>query len=120
MCSKRHECNRTQPKFQMKYSFFARFKRNNSAKNHRTKTKCKLDLYFAVIHLHIFKPVIHVNTSLQLLEWKLKISSRRMTLSKNHRTVMKFEFDLRIPMTYLYMQFQLYTYKVTERKLKKN
>jgi hypothetical protein len=40
---------------------------------------------------------------------------------KNHRTITKFEFDLRILMTYLHMQFQPYTYiqtKVRELKLK--
>jgi hypothetical protein len=39
---------------------------------------------------------------------------------KNHRTITKFELDLRIPMTYLHRQFQPYTYiqiKVREWKL---
>jgi hypothetical protein len=43
----------------------------------------------------------------KLREWKLKISSRGITLSKNHQTMTKFELDLHNPMMYPYSKFEL-------------
>jgi hypothetical protein len=55
--------------------------------------------------------------------WKSLFFSKfkRDNSVKNQRTITKFELDLRIPIMYLHMQFQPYTYiqtKVRERKLK--
>ena len=103
----------------LKISIFL-FKRDNSVKNQRTKTKFVLDLRIPMTNLHMqFESYTCIQTKLR--EWKLKFISRGITLSKNHLTITKFELELRIPMTYLHMQFQPYTCiqtEVRERKLK--
>jgi hypothetical protein len=51
----------------------------------------------------------------KVTEWKLKISYfspryfQEGQLCQNQQTITKFKLDLRIPMMYLYMQFQPYT-----------
>jgi hypothetical protein len=64
-------------------------------------------------------------TSLFYIHTKVKERNRiifkRDNSVKNHKTMTKFELDLCIPMTYLYMLFQIYAYiprKVRELKLK--
>jgi hypothetical protein len=80
------------------------FKRDNSAKNQRTKTKFELDLRIPMTNLHMqFEPYIH--TSKQKLEsgnWNL---FQEGELSKNHPTMTKFELDLHNPMMYWNTKF---------------
>jgi hypothetical protein len=67
-----------------------------------------------------FQPYPYVQTNVR--EQKLKISSRGITLKKKSNwTVTKFNFDLRNPMMYPYIKYELnvcYTSRDNERKLK--
>jgi hypothetical protein len=65
-----------------------------------------------------FEPYTYIQTKVR--ERKLKISLRGITV-KNHQTTTKFKLDLRNPMTYPYIKFELNvcnTYRDNERKLK--
>jgi hypothetical protein len=58
-------------------------------------------------NLHVqFEPYTYVQTKVR--ERKLNCFSRGITLSKNHRTMTKFELDLHTPMMYPYFKFELY------------
>jgi hypothetical protein len=84
----------------------------------------KLDLHNPMTYPHI-KFELNVCNPYRDNERKLEISIfskfKRGNSVKNQWTITKFELALRIPMTNLHMQFELYTYiqtKVREQKLK--
>jgi hypothetical protein len=53
----------------VKVSYFFKFKKDNSVKNHVTKTKFKLDLYFLVKYLHMrFQPYPYNSSRVQKLK----------------------------------------------------
>jgi hypothetical protein len=52
-----------------------------------------------------FTPLTYIQTKVR--EPKLKISSKGITLSKNHQTMTKFEVDLHNPMMYPCAIFEL-------------
>jgi hypothetical protein len=73
-------------------------KRDISVKNYRTIAKFKFGLMCnPMTYLCMqFQPYTYIQSKVG--EWKLKISSRGITLSKNHRTKTKFEIDLHNPL----------------------
>jgi hypothetical protein len=52
-----------------------------------------------------FQPYTYIQTKVR--EWKLNFFSKGVTLSKNHRTMTKFELELHNPMMYPYTKFEL-------------
>jgi hypothetical protein len=103
--------------------FLFLFKRDNSVKNQRTKTKFTLDLRIFMTNLHMqFESYTCIQTKVRERKLKFYIFFfiQEDNSVKNERTIPKFEIDLRIPMMNLHVQFQPYTYiqtKVRERKL---
>jgi hypothetical protein len=77
-------------------------------------------------NLHMqFESYSCIQTKVESINWKFRFfpKFKRGNSVKNQWTITKFELDLRIPMTNLYMQFEPYTYiqtNVRERKLKFN
>jgi hypothetical protein len=100
------------------------FKRDNSFKNQRTKTKLNLTCAFLWRTYTCNLNLIHASKhKLESINWKFQFFSKlkRGNSVKNRWTITKFKLHLRIPMTNLHMQFEPYTYiqtKVRERKLK--
>jgi hypothetical protein len=98
--------------------------RGITVKNQRTKTKFELDLRIPITNLHMqFKSYTHIQTKGRERNLKISIFSKfkRDNSAKNQWTISKFELDLHISMTNLYMQFEPYKYiqtKVRKRKLK--
>jgi hypothetical protein len=89
-----------------KFQFFSKFKRGNSDKNQWTIIKFELDLCIPMTNLHMqFEPYTCIQT--KVIERKLKFISRGIALSKNHRTMTKFELDLHNCMMYWYTKFEL-------------
>jgi hypothetical protein len=85
---------------------FSKFKRDNSVKNQWTITNFELDLRIPMTNLHMeSKPYTYIQT--QVRGRKLIFFSRGITLSKNHPTMTKFQFDLHSPMIYPYTKFEV-------------
>ena len=109
----------------LKISYFFLSSRGITVKNHWTMTKFELDLRIPMTYSYI-KFELNVCKCCQDNEWKLKISNffskfKRDNSVKNHRTMTKFEHDLRIPMTCPYVKFELNVCNCcwdNERKLK--
>jgi hypothetical protein len=58
-----------------------------------------------------FEPYTYIQTKVEVRKLKISmfpLSSREITV-KIQQTIIKLELDLRIPSTYLYMQFEPYT-----------